>query len=368
MERQRVLTTTAVALALSLMLSACGQMDLPVPGSGQDADPPPTEAATDEVAASEDTEEPAPDEPEPVDPPSDGVDVKAACRNDADTANGTTVRDGWPTDATTGPEIAGHDEDFLSPSGVSGKWTITTDGEIVDAVYHNGVIEVQADNVTIRNSVICGTGNHIILNRGQNLTVENSIVRGERGTVSDTTTGSPCQSAVAFSNHTIRNSEISGCNDGVKVAGVTEVHDSWFHDNYSNRFGNGAGTHNDTVQSVNGPMTRLVFQGNSAYQDACTSNRHFQLAPTETQSPIDVLRIEDNFFHGIKGINLDRGSRAVDGVMSGNTFAGSAAQGPFSRPLYSGDGMGSVDVSGNVYESGEAADSNPAAGYECVPG
>jgi hypothetical protein len=333
----RALTTIA-AVALGLMLSACDVTAVPDPSGG------------------------------PVAPPEDGVRVDAACRNETDTANGTAVRDEWPADATTGPEVAGHDEDLLSPSGATGKWTITDDGKVIDAVYHNGIIEVRADNVTIRNSVICGSGNHLVLNRGQNLVIENSIIRGERGAVQDARTGTPCQAAVAFGNYTIRKSELSGCNDGVKASGVSEIHDSWFHDNYANRFGGGAGTHNDTVQSVSGPMPRLIFEGNSAYQDACTSNRHFQLAPTEPQPPIDVLRIEDNFFYGINGINLDRGSRAVEGVMRGNTFAGSAARGPFNRLLYSGDGMGSVDVSGNVYESGEPADRNPGARYDCVDG
>jgi hypothetical protein len=303
----------------------------------------------------------------PVTSPGGAGTVPAACRNDAATANGARVRAGFPTDATTGPEVAGRNEDGLPPSGAPARWTITRDGTVVDGVFHHGVIDVKADHVTIRNSVVCGTGTILVRNYGTGLVVENSIVRAERGTVADARTGSPCGAAIAFGDYTLRRSEIAGCNDGLKAVGATEVYDSWFHDNYARR-GGPDGTHNDTVQSVNGPLTRLVFVGNAAYQDPCTSNRHFQLAPTEPQPPIGGLRIERNFFYGINGINLDRGQTVAAGAMTGNMFAGSASRGPFNRLLYAGDGMHTLPVSGNRYESGEPADTNPGRSYQCAAG
>jgi hypothetical protein len=312
---------------------------------------------------------PASEPPTTVAPPAGGVGVTSSCGTEAVAANSTSVRSGWPTDATTGPEVAGYDEDRLPPSGASGTWTITEDGTVVDGKYHRGVVVVEADDVTIRNSVVCGVGSHIIRNNGQNLVIENSIIRGERGAGTvDSTTGTPCQAAVAFGNYTIRSSEITYCNDGVKVANAVEITDSWFHDMYTNRFGGGAGTHNDTVQMADSTLTRFVFEGNSAYQDPCTSNRHFQLAPVSGPKTAGVLRIADNFFYGINGFNLDRGLTVADGLISGNTFAGSADSGPFHGLLYSGDGMDSVARSGNVYESNQPADTNPGSGYQCVSG
>jgi hypothetical protein len=307
--------------------------------------------------------------PNPTTPPGSDGNVKSSCRNTSTTANGTSVRSGFPADATTGPEVAGLNEDNLTPSGVDGRWVINRDGTVIDGRYHNGIVEVNADDVTIRNSVICGTGVLLVESNGQGLVVESSIIRGERGTVQDDATGSPCQAAFGYSDYVIRRSEVGGCNDGLKVGGVVEVHDSWFHDNYTNRFGNGAGTHNDTVQSVNGALSRLVFQGNGVYQDSCTSNAHFQMAPTANSADVGFLRVQDNFFYGITGFNFARGQGAGDGQISGNTFAGSPARGPFNHGLlYRGDSMGSVRVSGNAYESGGSADRNPSASYQCTAG
>jgi hypothetical protein len=302
--------------------------------------------------------------------PADGVDVSPSCRNETDQVNGTSVRRDWPGDATTGPEVTGHDEDFLSPSGVDGRWVITEDGTVIDAVYHYGIVDVRADDVTIRNSVICGAGPQIVLNEGHDLVIEDSIVRGETGRAADSAqaTGAPCEAAVVYGDYTIRRSEITDCVDGLKVAGDVEVTDSWFHDNYDNRLGGGAGTHNDTVQQADSALGRLVFEGNAVYQDPCTSNRHFQMAPTGGPRTIGTLRIEGNFFYGINGFMFDRGIRVDDGVIRANTFAGSASQGPFHGLLYAGTGMGDVTARGNVYESGEPADANAGPTYRCVPG
>jgi hypothetical protein len=302
-------------------------------------------------------------------PPAGGTAVKAACRNAGTVNNGTHARSGFPTDATTGPQVGGHREDSLRSSGRTGQWRITGNGTVVDGVYHNGTIVVDASNVTIRNSIVCGTGNHIIFNNSTGLTIENSILRGERGTVANPDSGEPCQSGVAYGNYVMRRTEVTGCADGVKATGSVEIYDSWFHDNYSNRFGNGAGTHNDTLQTTGARTEKLVFIRNAAYQDSCTSNRHFQLASTHQQTgPIADLRIQNNFFYGIKFVNIDRTTTVTNGTISGNTFAGTATRGPFSGPMYSGSGMTGVRVTANVYESGQPANTNFAASYTCVAG
>jgi hypothetical protein len=325
---------------------------------GADGGPAPTPTAT-----------PPTTTPPTATPPAGGTAVKAACRNTGAVNNGTHARAGFPTDATTGPQVGGYREDTMRSSGRTGQWRITGDGTVIDGVFHNGTIVVDADNVTIRNSIVCGTGTHIVLNNGTGLTIENSILRGERGTVANPDSGEPCQSGVAYGDYVMRRTEVTGCADSVKATNSVEIYDSWFHDNYSNRLGNGAGTHNDTLQTTGTRTRKLVFVRNAAYQDPCTSNRHFQLASTHQQTgPIEDLRIQDNFFYGIKFINIDRTTTVAGGTISGNTFAGSATRGPFSGPMFAGAGMTGVRRTGNVYESGQAANDNFAAGYTCVGG
>ncbi len=295
------------------------------------------------------------------------VDVKASCRNTTTTANGTSIRTNFPHDANTGPEVAGLNEDKLPPSGKPTKWVISTPGAVVDSVYHNGYINVTANNVTIKNSVICGSGTNIIDNDASGLVVENSIIRGER--LSD---GSqPCQNAIGYGNFTVYRSELSGCADGAKVSNRVEIHDSWFHDNYTNRLGGGSGTHNDTIQMAGTSISHFVFRGNAAYQDSCTSNRHFQAGGREGMTmTIAYFRWENNFMYGIKGFNIGDSKGVVnvtDGLIANNTFAGSASQGPFSPNLYSGNGN-QPTKSGNKYESGESANSNFPSSYTCVSG
>lgn len=314
--------------------------------------------------------------PPPTTTPSGAVDIKQGCLNsNPNIANGTTVRSGYPNNSNTGPAVGGYSETKL-PVATNGdgwtlsgsKLTITKNGAVLNAVYHNGIIEVNADNVTIKNSVICGVGSILVRNNGQNLLVENSILRGEQGAGTiNANTGEPCAATIGYANYTARRNEISGCADGVKLGHRVEVYDSWFHSSYTNRFGGGAGTHNDTTQKNDEtPLTSLVFNGNAAYQDACTSNRHFQLKSKTGQSAQSIV-IENNFFYGITGVNMD-GFRTTIGRMDGNFFAGSNTQGPFNHgSLYAGEGMNTITRQNNVYESGQPANDNPTA-YQCVSG
>lgn len=292
------------------------------------------------------------------------VAVPPECQNTGEN-NGTWIRTAFPHDATTGPEVGGYDEDNLTSSGRTGRWLIRQDGTVIDGVFHNGFIDVRADNVTIRNSVICGQAFHLIRNTGQNLTIENSIIRGERGGE-----GQPCLSAVSWGNYTLTKSEVTYCTDLIKVSGFTEVTDSWFHDAFTHRLPNGQGTHNDTAQkNVNRDLIKLKFEGNAAYGDPCTSNRHFQI----TNASNDEIEIEENFFYGLHGIVNIGGT--VNGHISKNTLAGSATEGPFSDfdtghmapGLWTGNHQ-SLSKPGNVFETGQPVPADGKADpYVCVP-
>lgn len=306
---------------------------------------------------------PTPTNPPAPTTPTGAVDVKAACKNTTVTANGTTVRPQYANDASTGPEVGGLNEDKLLSSGRSGKWSITQDGYVINGVYHNGVIEVNANNVIIKNSVICGAGTMIVRNNGQNLTIENSIIRGERGVSINANTGEPCAAGVGYGNYTMRRTEIVGCADGAKLANKVAIYNSFFHDNFRKE----GVTHTDIIQKNDLTLLNsFVYEGNASYGKTCTSNRHFQIEGRADQPAMSLLRIKGNFFYGLKGINfLDM--KTTSGEFSGNVFAGSATQGPMSPPLYAGGGAG-LNISGNRYESGQPADSNYAFSYKCTDG
>lgn len=298
------------------------------------------------------------------------VQVPASCQNTSDASNGTPTRGGFPNDAKTGPEVAGYNEDNLAPSGKPHRWIITQDGATVNGVFHHGWIEVKADNVTIRNSVICGRKSadensiHLIKNLGQNLQVINSIVRGERGDQTE-----PCKSAVWNRNYTVLRSEVAFCHDFFMAGGNVEVRDSWIHDHWT-RFDLPPETrpHNDVVQTVSG-VDELVFEGNASYGTACRATHHFQLAGGEG----DVLDIRNNFFYGLHAV-VNAGA-SFTGQVTGNTLAGSITGGPFwdvdgsgtAYGFWKGGGIPNLNISSNNFESGDPvpADGKPSP-YVCV--
>lgn len=283
--------------------------------------------------------------------------------------NGTAVRRNFPHAGNTGPKV-------VPTKTHTGQMVITEAGKVIDGYTIKGQVMVRAQNVTIRNSVIYGQGNFVVDNveGGSNLTVEDSVICGYGTRDLPDQFNSPCDAVIGASNYTVRRSNLSGCNDILKASNRVEAYDNYMHDNYTHRLANGSGTHNDTVQMRGNTLTRFIFSGNSAYEDPCASNRHFQLAPTVTPVIGGYLRIQNNFFYGIKVFNLDRGYKSTDGLISGNTYAGSASRSSFSpdeRPhIYAGDGMGSVGISGNVWEQGGAAnraDIDRITNYVCAP-
>lgn len=334
--------------------------------------PDPTPPSTGTTSTTPTSEPPSTGTTQPPTTADGPMTVPAACRPAA-TNSGAQLRQDWPTDESTGPSGLGLDEDRLPKSGKPATWTITEPGTVVEGVFHRGRIVVKAADVKITGSVVCGTGAQIVEvgTGGAGLVIEDSIIAGEKGTVmANAGAGQPCEAAVGYGGFTLRRTEVKGCVDGVKVAGRTHITDSYFHDNYANRGGEN-GTHNDTVQyqSTTQALSDFVFRRNAAYQDGCTSNRHFQMAPSPSGGSGGTWRIEDNFFSGVRLINIDRGTRVADGQMNDNVYAArrvdGALVGTSPTPFYAGTGIGTVKRSGNTFEDGTPADGEPPAGYTC---
>jgi hypothetical protein len=129
-------------------------------------------------------------------------------------ANSPNPPGGWPNASNTGVPPG----TTLRPTGGI---TVTQPGTVVDGV-DTPWIEVEAANVTIRNSRIHSSGFSLIYNRtgSPGLVVEDSELIGEDGT------------GISSSNFTARRVEITGVENGCSIGGggnVTIV-DSYIHD------------------------------------------------------------------------------------------------------------------------------------------
>ncbi|MEO0813624.1 MAG: hypothetical protein AAFY60_12230, partial [Myxococcota bacterium] len=270
--------------------------------------------------------------------------------------------DGFPDATNTGFRGAGLSESDLRDSGVSGTWRINSPGVYSD-FKHAGLIEVNANNVTLRRCLVRTTSvRPLIINRAKNLVVEDCTFVG-LGQNKDNI----CAAAIGYGEYTARRVNVSQCADGLKLASNTTIEDSYIHNLAGDRFGNGAGTHNDAFQLNNGSgaSSNILVRGDTVTVEGCTSNRLFQIG-----APVTNLRIENNFLGGLHGII---NARDVTGRITGNTYQGSTRRGPFSthqgKPspgLYTGS-LGGMTRSGNVFESGESADTDTRVpSYQCV--
>lgn len=111
----------------------------------------------------------------------------------------------------------------LTPSGAM---NITVAGTIINARDINGPVVVNAPNVTIRNSRITTNTFWVIENNSTGLLVENSEISNKPVMGQNN-----CHNGIGSNNFTLRQSEISGCENGVDIGGdnVTLI-DNYIHD------------------------------------------------------------------------------------------------------------------------------------------
>lgn len=295
--------------------------------------------------------------------------------------NGTHIRDGWPGDhenaspyrEMTGPESLGLDEHNLPPCSHSR--TSWTAGETVTGCQWSGPLTINAPNVTLTGvAVITETGGGpIVHNRSTGLTISDSLI-GPPLPHDGTGSGGQnmyCGAGVGYGNYALRNSEVYGCADGLKLGGTVTVEDSYIH-GLPRTCGTAGCTHNDVAQKDDGTdLTALTFRHNAAYGAACLSHAHFQLKNLTTA----VLRIEGNFFYGLnKVINSDGATSGNSGSISGNTLAGGRMSGPFNAgtsgpgtvSLFTGTGLNGVARFDNVFEDGTSVPvDGRLTGYQC---
>ncbi len=189
----------------------------------------------------------------------------------------TTVRpatgaDGFPDASTTGPVSTELDE--REPEKVE------EEGAVIENVEINGQLTIAADDVTIRNARINTDGIYgILVDDVDGITIEDVEIIGD---------GIDCSAGIApYGTWTAHRIDVSNCEDGVKMAGGQELHDSYVHD-----LAIGDTTHNDAVQITNGEGS--VISGNRLI--APVQNAAIMLS--SNFGPVAGWTISDNWFEG----------------------------------------------------------------------
>ena len=174
-----------------------------------------------------------------------------------------------------------------------GDLIIRTPGQVVDGLEVHGRINVEAPNVTIRNTrVIVPTGSETagISNNNDNgagMLVSNVEVLAENA--------APGVNGVVGHDFTLEDSEIHHVTDQVHITGSNViVRDNWFHDNYhfgSDPYHDGGPSHDDSIQIIGGGNITIAdnrFTG--AY------NAGVQI--TQSISDVTGVTIRDNLLGG----------------------------------------------------------------------
>lgn len=160
---------------------------------------------------------------------------------------------GYPDETNTGVPAG------TTLTAYSGSYYIQTDNTVIDGMDINGIVVIQANNVTIRNTRIT-TNDFYPIRRdtGTGLLVEDSEIIG---TSTDVTCG------IGFDNYTARRVNVHGTVDGFKTQNNVVLEDCYVHD-----LTVGNGTHNDGAQSTGGnnvTIKHCTFKLGGADVNAC---------------------------------------------------------------------------------------------------
>ncbi|GAA2106767.1 hypothetical protein GCM10009841_26260 [Microlunatus panaciterrae] len=159
----------------------------------------------------------------------------------ADTA-GSTTSGTFPNADNTGVPAG------TTLSSYTGPTTITTAGTVIDSKKITGCLNIKADNVTIKNSLIQSGGcffNVLSDNGNTGLKLTDVEIDGQGNTSGD--------SAINGSNFSCLRCDLHGTVDGAKAGSNVVIQDSYIHD-----LSMTSGSHNDGIQSLGTTSLRIV--------------------------------------------------------------------------------------------------------------
>ena len=192
---------------------------------------------------------------------------------------GSTEGFAVPNETNTGPVT-----DVAEFTPYTGRTTIVEDGTVLENFTFEGILRINANNVTIRNCVMSGVGTYAI-----------HIYDGTTGTVIEDCILENMQSAAILgSNFIASRLEIRNSgSDAIKAFHNFTIEDSWFH-----HLGFLEGAHADGVQMVQG--SNGVIRGNHfdmAYDEEGYRNSQCIILGTN-DGVIDNILIEGNWLNG----------------------------------------------------------------------
>lgn len=200
---------------------------------------------------------------------------------------------------------------------VPGDLTIDEDGAVVDGLDVHGFLRIEADDVTVRNTLVRGgdprgASAALVANyRNRNLTISDSTLRAD--------TASPWVDGLKGQSFTAVRLDVSNVVDTAQVAGDDVViRDSWFHD--TSRFSPWPlqpddQTHNDNLQIEGG--TDILVQGNTFERATNTA-----IMITQNYDRARGIRVLDNYLaDGECTVNIaEKGEGPVRSTFRGNRF------------------------------------------------
>ena len=224
------------------------------------------------------------------------------CSSATDNDEANVVQPPAPPGGLPGPDNTGVPPGTtLTPR--TGPVVISTPGTVLnglDITYSGSstAVQVNADNVTIRNTRIRSNGIALIQNDNHNgLLVEDSEL------LNRPVAGQPnCHNGIAMGQYTVRRTEIAGCENGAEMAhGNTLFEDNWVHNldtvGPSYVFGT-AGPHTDGIQ-LNGGGHDAIIRHNTIEPIAQgTTTGGYGTSGIIANSGGDNVRIEDNRISG----------------------------------------------------------------------
>jgi len=221
--------------------------------------------------------EPAPEKPAPANPaPADPAPAKPApAQPAAPVVTPSTPAGSWPTGATTGVPAG---TALTATNGL----TVTGNGTVIDARHVKGDILINANNVTIKNSLV--EGRIQIRPPYTGLLVQRTEIAGPGTAWAAVTEG------IGYANFTCDGCDIHGWGKGAMFDANVTISNSWIHDMPVT-----SGSHNEAILSLGGPNYTIV---NNRLDSGSAGNFTASLAFLNQWNSFTNVLVQGNLFNG----------------------------------------------------------------------